>query len=255
MRYKIWFFLCFMVHLGYSQAKLRQLPHNVNRPSINVYAPYISGDDKSLLFLSDFTDDGELSMFYTYKVRAGQWKDPVAIHKSINRPKLNYTGGYALSFDGDMLFFTSKRTGGIAGYDIWYSEKSGNGGWSAPKNLGRPINSLKHEGNPSLSPDGRYLYFMRCDAMSQNRASQCIIMRSEKVKGIWQAPEALPEVINTGDTQTPRILADGESLIFSTSDRGRTGRTRPVHFPLPKRTPGKCQNPCHLPTLNVMTNM
>jgi len=43
--------------------------------------------------------------------------------------------------------------------DLYVSFRGASGAWSAPRNLGAPINSTAAESNPSLSPDGRWLYF------------------------------------------------------------------------------------------------
>lgn len=72
----------------------------------------------------------------------------------------------AVSPDQGLLVFASAGrpdapTGGGARYpraDLYVSARSG-AGWSAPRNLGAPINSSAEEGGPSFSPDGRLLYF------------------------------------------------------------------------------------------------
>jgi Tol biopolymer transport system component len=43
--------------------------------------------------------------------------------------------------------------------DLYVSFRTASGSWSVPRNLGAPINSAAAESNPSLSPDGRWLYF------------------------------------------------------------------------------------------------
>jgi hypothetical protein len=45
--------------------------------------------------------------------------------------------------------------------DLFVVTRGGDGRWSAPKNLGREVNSDETEYCPSLSPDGRYLFFSR----------------------------------------------------------------------------------------------
>lgn len=65
---------------------------------------------------------------------------------------------------------------------------------------------------------------MRCETMSQREASGCVIMMAQKqANGRWGEPVALPASINTGNAQTPRILADGQTLIFSSDRAGGKG--------------------------------
>lgn len=50
---------------------------------------------------------------------------------------------------GNIMVFTSNRPGGLGGYDLYYSVLN-NGVWSAPVNLGAPINSEFDEYRPVL---------------------------------------------------------------------------------------------------------
>jgi hypothetical protein len=52
--------------------------------------------------------------------------------------------------------------------------------------------------------------------MDQHKADGCKIFQvRKKANGQWDEPQELPASINTGNSQIPRIMADGESLIFS----------------------------------------
>ena len=63
--------------------------------------------------------------------------------------------------DAREIFFFSNRPGSIGGSnDIWASNRRhARGAWSAPENLGPNVNSAASETRPSLSSDGRTLYF------------------------------------------------------------------------------------------------
>ncbi|MEP2773147.1 MAG: hypothetical protein ABJH05_13430 [Fulvivirga sp.] len=222
---KIYPLLCILllvVGTSYAQTQLKALPSNINRPSINLYAPFISGDGQTILYLSDYTDDGHHSMHWATKRTVSTWNDGNEVNKLINRPTLNFRGGYSLSFDGDQLFFSSQKAG-LGGFDLWSSKRRGKD-WEAPKNMGLPINSREDEGSPMLSPDGEYLYFMRCEQMkTYGGASGCKLYVSKLNYNGWSEPVALPDNINTGNSQTPRLLADGETLIFASDQMGGKG--------------------------------
>lgn len=205
-----------------AQKEIRKLPSNINQPSINVYAPYISGDGTTLLYLSDYTDDGHHTMYWATKKTVSTWNNGQEVVRHINNPLLNFRGGYSLSFDGDMLLYTSRKFG-VGGFDLWYSYRRGNS-WEAPKNFGKPINSTGHEGSPVLSPDSEYLYFMRCETMKEYAgATNCNLYVSKMGPTRWGEPVPLPDNINTGNSQTPRILGDGETLLFSSDKFGGAG--------------------------------
>lgn len=198
----------------FAQSDKRTLPGNINQPSVNLYAPALSGNGQSIVYLSDYSDDGYHTMYFSVKRSISSWNDPVEVNKYVNNPKLNYRGGYSLSFDGDLLLVTSRKSG-LGGFDLWYSEKNGSD-WGSLKNFGKPINSESHEGAASLSADGQRLFFMRCDRMDTYKgASGCALFESKIKYGRWDDPVKLPSHINTGNSQNPQLLADGETLIFS----------------------------------------
>ena len=64
--------------------------------------------------------------------------------------------------DESYLIFCSGRSDGSYGKaDLWVSFPCEDGSWSAPYNLGNRINTSASEGFPSLSYDGKYLFFDR----------------------------------------------------------------------------------------------
>lgn len=195
-----------------SQAKIRRFPASINNPTINVWAPFISLDGSTLLFTSDYADDGTL--VYFSERQTGDWKQPVELPKHLNT-RLNFLKGYSLSPEGKIIYLTSIKSGGVGGYDMWYSEQKGNS-WSELNNLFAPLNSKANEGCPTFTPDGNTVYFMRCEKMNMQTATNCkIFVSTKKNTGQWNEPVELPDHINTGNSQTPRIMADGETLIFS----------------------------------------
>lgn len=199
----------------FGQARLRKLPYTINRGSVNNYAPYVSLDGNSLVYISNMAEDDALTMVYT--VREGvTWKEPFIVPKPINT-RSNFLKGHALNADGKILYFTSSKSSGLGGFDMYGSQLIG-GSWREPENLGYPVNTNGHEGCPSFSFDGTMLFFMRCGKMDFESADNCkIMMTKKKAGGEWEVPVELPAFINTGNSQTPRIMADGETLVFSSN--------------------------------------
>jgi Tol biopolymer transport system component len=64
-----------------------------------------------------------------------------------------------ISPDGDYLVFTSTRDGGFGSGDLYVSFRTDDGGWTRAVNLGETVNTEHLEFCPSLSSDGRYLFF------------------------------------------------------------------------------------------------
>jgi hypothetical protein len=198
-----------------SQAPIRKLPQSINRPNVNVTAPFISLDGNTLVFTLDYAGDNEPLVHYTQKDDAN-WKAPKALPKHVNG-NLNFGGGYTLSADGSTLYLTSIKSGGVGGFDIWAGKLFATS-WGELQNLYLPINTTLHEGCPTFTTDGNTMFFMRCTTMTQKKAEGCKIMVTKKAaNGKWEEPVELPPQINTGNSQSPRISADGDILIFSSN--------------------------------------
>ena len=238
--------LVFNILFAAGQAKTRRLPGIINHPSLNVYAPYISLDGNALLFVSDMGEDGALTVSYTS--RENDWVEPVELPKTVNN-RSAFLKGFALSADGRRMYFTSAKSPVVGGYDILSSDLNGKT-WTEPQNLFLPVNSKTNEGCPSPSVDGNSLYFMRCDKMDQRKAAGCKLFKvDKKPNGQWNEPQELPENINTGNSQSPRIMADNETLIFA-SDKMNQGKGGMDLF-LTRLVNGKWSDPRPLDFVNT----
>jgi hypothetical protein len=125
--------------------------------------------------------------------------------------------GPIISPDGNELFFTSDRPGGLGGQDVWVSRRI-NGVWRKAENLGPPINTPGNEGPDCFSLSENALYFTACDR--EFGMGGCDIYVSFQLKnGKWTNPQNLGGPVNTKDNESnASISSDGGLLIF-TSDR------------------------------------
>jgi len=100
----------------------------------------VSPNGKTLFFSSNRKGgEGGLDIYYCNQNPDGSWGEAINIGESINTP-YNEEAPY-LTPDGNTLFFISQGHNSIGGYDIFYSERVENGQWSAPTNIGCPINT------------------------------------------------------------------------------------------------------------------
>jgi|GEM_PF-4680485 len=209
------------IQFANAQAKKKKMPRNINMMGYDNFGPAISGDGNSMIYMSNYTNDGSTAIMYTKKVSASSWKDPAELPRIINIPHLTYQNGYCLNFDGTEFYFTFKKSGGLGGFDIWMT-KLQDGNWAAAQNLGSPLNSSLNDGSPSISSDGTVMYFMSCETMNNSEASGCKLMMSTRssVKSRWSKPSELPGNINQGNSLSPNILADGETLMYLSDHEG-----------------------------------
>lgn len=196
-----------------AQIKQRKLgPPGVNFSTFNYWTPYVCLDGNTVVFIGDDTDDNTIGGFLSQRIGV-DWKDPIMIPKRITAN--SFLSANTLSQDGKTLFITARRGQTMGGFDILWSQFAGT--FTDPQPIGAPINSASNEAAPTFSSDGNTIYFMRCNKMSFESADECKIMTSRKKNGVWEAPTELPPSINAGNSQMPRMLADGESFIFSSN--------------------------------------
>lgn len=87
-----------------------------------------------------------------------EWSDPVNLGPVVNSSVTDANA--ALSPDEHTLYFVSNRPGSLGATDIWASRRQClECPWETPVNLGAPINSTAQDASPTLSADGRLLFF------------------------------------------------------------------------------------------------
>jgi outer membrane protein OmpA-like peptidoglycan-associated protein len=198
-----------------STFNLRPLNDTVNRFVLQ-YFPVLTADQTQLIFTrregNGPNDDEDLVV--SSKSEQGRWNAPVSISPNINT-RLN-EGTCTISADGRKLIFTS-CTGrdGIGSCDLYETIKIGND-WTVPKNLGRNVNSIEWESQPSLSADGRKLYFVsdRRTGLGQRD----IWVSTLDDKGQWTKALNVGKPVNSPyDEMSPFIHANNRTLFFASN--------------------------------------
>lgn len=187
----------------------QRMTESVNSTN-NEYAPSITADGKTMVFSRR---ENGFELLYESKNVDGAWQEATPIDR-IN--SVFEGGAHALSADGRLLVFTScNRKDGFGSCDLFYS-RFRRGEWTAPRNMGRPINSSAWDAQPALADNGQTLYF------SSNRkgtlGGKDIWVSRRNKEGRWSLPINLGTDINTAHHEkTPFIHFDNESLYFMSS--------------------------------------
>ena len=66
-----------------------------------------------------------------------------------------------IAADESYILFNSRRPDSFGEHDIYIVFKTNKGIWTAPINLGEQINTNVNETCPSISPDGKFIFFSR----------------------------------------------------------------------------------------------
>lgn len=193
-------------------------PKEMSKQTINRYAfnshPVLTADQSEMVISvrNRVGNIDENVMIVTQE--NGKWLPAESISATINTPRNE--GMASISGDGKTLVFTScDRQDTYGGCDLYVSQRSGQE-WSKPLNLGKKVNSHAKDSEPSLSADGRTVYFSSNRKGGQGRSDLYKTVKQED--GEWSSAMNLGEAINTpGDEVTPFVHADGETLYFASN--------------------------------------
>lgn len=193
----------------------KNLGPNINTPNAE-YLPTLTADGQSLIYTA--VRGGQEDFYRSEKVN-GEWQPGKPI-EAVNTP--NNEGAHSISADGKFLVFTAcHRRDGLGGCDLFFAELK-NGKWAAVRNLGAPVNTAGWESQPSLSSDGKTLYFT--SDRKGGKGGKDIWLSQRQPNGQWGAPINLGDPVNTpGDEQSPFIHADGQTLYFMSNGHPSIG--------------------------------
>lgn len=188
------------------------------------YSPAFAIDEKTIYItkrMGNLSDNRPNEDLYFAELNDESWDKVKDIGPPINT--IENEGAFSISSDGNYIFFTScSRNGGKGQCDIWLTSKKNNR-WDEPKNLQSPINTKYWESQPSISSDGRMLYF------SSDRpggyGGTDIWVSEFSISG-WSAPKNLGPTVNTSkDEQFPFIHSDNRTLYFSSNGHPGLGKS------------------------------
>ncbi|MDI9338991.1 MAG: OmpA family protein [Sediminibacterium sp.] len=134
------------------------LPPAVSTP-VNEGSGWVSKKGDLLFFTRCPEEKNKLLKcgLYMCKKQGSTWGPAERLPFSLDSVQFGHP---TLSADGKTLYFTSKLTGGYGGKDIWKSSFDQKGNlWGQPVNLGPQVNTAGDEMYPTLSDDGKRLYF------------------------------------------------------------------------------------------------
>lgn len=130
-------------HIPLSPASGRYLAPSVlpevfpHKDASTVYAT----EDYSMLMWGARNPKGSMSIYQSDRLSDGTYAAPVAIEGEFGDADIDYP---YLSTDGITLYFASKNTDGLGGYDIYMTRRE-DGEFLLPQNLGMPYNSLSDD--------------------------------------------------------------------------------------------------------------
>ena len=180
----------------------------INNRNHNTVAGF-SSDGNQMFLMCHYASPGKevTSQGLSVSIRNGDtWSAPVNINIPYFKNYSDYNTGF-LSADGTVLVFSAQGqqydNPDLNHVDIYVSLKTG-GKWSEPKSLGPKINTPNYEVTPSLSADGKRLFY------SSNAIDKDVsfdVYYSDRLDDTWQN---WSEPVNIG----PSVNSPGREYFY-----------------------------------------
>ena len=183
---------------------------NVNS-SDHEYLPSLTADESKLILTRRDTENDE--DFYISHRSSDEWQLATNIGRPVSNPGFN-EGAQSISPDGLTLYFAADYTDPRLpqNFDIYFTRWTGTE-WKEPKRIPGHVNTKHYESQPSISGDGRALYFS--SRQPGGLGGKDIWVSYLQEDGTWGYPENLGPNINTpGDEEVPFIHTDNITLYF-----------------------------------------
>ncbi|MEM8938209.1 MAG: OmpA family protein [Bacteroidota bacterium] len=193
------------------ELKITELPKEINKYKLQ-YLPAMTVDDNTLVYTKrdQFSSDEDIVISFKKK---GRWSNSISISDQINT-SLN-EGAATISADGRTMIFTScDRKDSYGSCDLYISRKVGDR-WLGPRNLGSRVNTKYWESQPSLSADGKTLFFASNRPGGFGKRDLWVTYFRDN---LWTNPSNLGEKVNSfKDETTPFIHFNNQTLFLSSN--------------------------------------
>lgn len=206
-----------------AQSNLKSVGTPINTREYREHAFSISGDGKTFVFVQD-RPDGTKVFMSSRADKSAAWETPQLIRTITDKVQKGKIMGTSLTYDGRELYFDAIFPSGFGDRDIFYAKRMGSE-WSEPLNVGEPLNTAMYEGSPSVSQDGKMLFFVREKFEKYRNTESCymIWVANKTDDGGWTNFEKMGEPINSECERNVTLMPDSRTLIFSSIRGGGAG--------------------------------
>jgi outer membrane protein OmpA-like peptidoglycan-associated protein len=209
----LWAFLIAQTAVA-QNVRLDPLPSNTTQDE---FAPAITNHGRSIYFTREVRGKGQR---LTSKQRSSNgWTTDELLRGDAN--DATHAGTATLTPDGQMIIFAAydHDVKGLGRTDLYMARLS-NGRWNDVTNLGPNVNSDAYDSQPSLSADGRTLYFVS-DRPGGKGGTDIYVSTYDGTS--WSKAVPVQGINTAADEMSPSIAADGTTMYFGSNRPGGAG--------------------------------
>jgi hypothetical protein len=196
-------------------------PYSIDSINTNSHdaAIAMSPDGQQLFSYKDNGDDhGDIYVSY---LSGNQWSKPQRLKGQVN--SYAWEGSCSLTSDGKTLYFSSEKSGGYGGRDIYRATMMPDSSWGNVVNLGDSINTTLDDDAPFIHPDGITLFY---SSKAKNSMGDYDIFQASMnpMDSMFRNAVNLGYPINTPDGDRYYVLsANGKTGYYSSGKKGGYG--------------------------------
>ncbi|MFT4666399.1 MAG: outer membrane protein OmpA-like peptidoglycan-associated protein [Polaribacter sp.] len=199
--------------------------------SISAIVPYTN----EVIVVNQFSARGGMQKGFStsHLSTEGEWSfpKPIAINNYHNSgPDVNLS----ISEDGQVMILSLERKDAVGKSDLYACFKLKSGSWSAPKNLGRGVNTPYREATPHLSKDKTKLFFSSDRGDRQGNSNIYMQTRIGKSWEKWTAPRKFISPINSNSSDSHPYFCSTSGHLYFCSNRNKNWDIFRVQIDSPK---------------------
>lgn len=180
------------------------------------FAPFLTRNKSELYITAE-----KSGRQYLFVSKSGDmnWQSLSQLGRDVNSGTQN--GSVAITPDGQYMVFAAYEhdEDGFGRTDL-YSARKVDGEWTDIENLGVAINSPYWDSNPTITSDGRTLYFSSDRPGGKGNAD---IYVSTRTREGWTKAKPIAILNSPEDDLTPHIAYDNETFTFASNRAGGEG--------------------------------
>ncbi|MFY0672837.1 MAG: PD40 domain-containing protein [Bacteroidia bacterium] len=194
---------------------------------LDEYWPYITPDGKKLFFTrTSVVRQKEGNLRREENIHITKWQDSLWVNEAKLPSIINTNeneGAQCITQDGKTMFFTvCKTTPGTRGDCNIYITRLKGKKWTIPEKLPTPVNTTYKETQPSISYDGRMLFFS--SDRPGGKGGMDIWVTRMNDDSLWANPKNLSEINSNQNEESPFIHPDNKTIYFSSTGHYGLGK-------------------------------
>lgn len=193
---------------------------NVNSASIEGGAS-LSPDGKAMYFTRVNPLNHKETGIYVTRYFNGRWTEPFKLGKDINMDGFKSMTP-SIAEDGETLYYSSNRPGGLGGMDLWMTTINEDGETTEPVNLGDLVNTKEDEITPFYHSPSKTLYFSSEGHIGFG-GLDVFKTTINPITDWWGAPENVGKPVNSSRDEAYFIWGRDMQEGYFSSDRDNCG--------------------------------